>query len=561
MQLLIAKIILQSMNKNSLKIRPIRLGAIPIINRYIDKLGIESLFEGIVPIDSRDKIPVSKTLSIILRNIILERHPLYKIGDWALNKNLIHASQSNCMTDDRIGRSLDRLFRSDRASLITKVVIKAIDVFDISLERVHNDSTSVTLSGEYDNYTNTKAAKPKRGVNKDFRPDLRQLVFNLTVSADGAVPLYFKVLDGNTTDDTTHIRNWMSLRNIFGKSDFTYVADSKLCVRESMIFIDTEGGKFVTLLPKTRAEIGRFRDWIQTHTPQWQETSNEINPRNKNLPRRVFWTFDSPFNSSEGFRIIWIKSSLKQIDDEQRRAGRIASCEDKLNEISKKKHLNKEKLKKAVESVLTYYRVKSYFDWNISVIVDEQYKQERRGRPDDNTKYRKIRKEYYQITWCQNAQKILFDSRYDGIFPLISNNTDECAATILKMYKFQPRLEKRFEQLKTVYNVAPMFLKNPQRIEALLTLYFFCLLITSLIERTVRQEMVKKDIRSIPLYPEARKCKLPTADKILHLFDDIRLQYIMSGNQIVQTVEDQFSDVQQQVLKLLAIKPKTFFSA
>ncbi|HUU89030.1 MAG TPA: IS1634 family transposase [Candidatus Glassbacteria bacterium] len=547
------------MGKNTLSIIPVRLGAMPVVEKFIDKLGIEKLFEEIVPTDRRDKIPVCKTLSIILRNIILERHPLYKIGDWSLRKNLIQPYQSDCMTDDRIGRSLDRLFRSDRASLITKVVLKAIDAFTISIDRIHNDSTSVTLNGEYGNYTDTKAAKPKHGKNKDFRPDLRQLVFSLTVSADEAVPIHFKVWDGNTTDDTTHLRNWISLRNLIGKANFTYVADSKLCVRETMLFIDTEGGKFVTILPQTRAEIQRFRTWIQTHTPQWKTASKEINPRGEKLPLRIFWTFDSPFSSSEGFRIIWVKSSLKQIDDEQRRTDRITLCEEKLSEIAQKMYRNKEKLKKDVESLLTHYHTQSYFDWNISVVLEEQYKQARRGRPDKNSNYHKIIKKQYQLVWCLKTHQILFDSRYDGIFPLISNNTDESAANILKMYKFQPRLEKRFEQLKTVYRVAPVFLKNPKRIEALLTLYFFSLLITSLIERTVRVEMKKQNIPSIPIYPEDRLCKAPTTDKILHLFDDIRLQYITEGEKIIKTVEDEFSEIQKQVLTLLEINPKTFF--
>lgn len=547
------------MKSNPLSILPIRLGAMPIIDEYIKKLELEKLFEDSVKADPRDKIPVSKTLSIILRNIILERHPLYRIGHWAHKRNLISTSLRDCMTDDRIGRSLDRLFHSDRASLLTKVVLKAIDSFDINIQRVHNDSTTVTLFGDYANYADVKSAKPKHGINKDHRPDLRQLLFSLTVSGDEAVPLYFKVWDGNITDDTTHLRNWMALRNLLGKSDFTYVADSKLCVRETMMFIDTEGGTFVTVLPETRAEIGRFKKWIQTNTPQWCQASKKPNPRGRDLPHRIFWTFDSPFSSSEGFRIVWIKSSLKQIDDEQRRVRRITACEDEFSAIAKKKHRNKEKLQKAVETVLNHYNTSQYFDWKISVLTEKQYKQTRRGRPDENTEYKKIIKEYYQLTWCQEPQAILFDTRYDGIFPLITNNIECIAADILDIYKFQPRLEKRFEQLKTVYQVAPVFLKNPQRIESLLLLYFFALLITALVERTVRTSMSEQGVESIPIYPEKRACKAPTADKILGLFDDIRLQHIMNGKNIVKSVADDFSDIQKQVLGLLAINKKLFF--
>lgn len=49
------------------------------------------------------------------------------------------------------------------------------------------------------------------GHNKDHRPDLRQLVWILTVSADGAVPLAHRVASGNTGDDTTHVPTWDEL--------------------------------------------------------------------------------------------------------------------------------------------------------------------------------------------------------------------------------------------------------------------------------------------------------------------------------------------------------------
>ena len=45
--------------------------------------------------------------------------------------------------------------------------------------------------------------------------------------------------------------------------------------------------------------------------------------------------------------------------------------------------------------------------------------------------------------------------------------------------------QKRFEQLKTVHEIAPVFLKNEARIEALFTVYFLALMVQALIERGV----------------------------------------------------------------------------
>lgn len=543
-------------------IRYIRVGALPIIQQVIDKLGIEDVFRQYVKHDTRDKLPVSKALASALCNVILERYPLYKMGHWATQRGLVTEELADCFNDDRIGRALDRLFVADRAAIIGAVALKAINAFSIDTSRLHNDSTSITLFGDYADYKDdVKAAKPAYGKNsKDHRPDLKQVVFSLTVAGDGAVPLYFKVWDGNTTDDTTHLSNWMSLRSLVGHAKFIYVADCKLCVKDTMQFIATEGGIFVTVMPQTRLEIERFQQWIQTNNPQWQESLRLPNTHDKNGPPRLFWTFESPFLSSEGFRIIWIKSSDKQFDDEQRRTGRIERTQDALTVLAAKAHRNHDRLLKAVNSVLQQNKTTEYFDYQIVKEVQESFKQSQRGRPTDKTVFRKIEKNVYRLTWCQKADRILYDTRYDGIFPLITNHQD-AAKEILKIYKYQPYLEKRHEQLKSVYAVAPIFLRNPQRIESLLLLYFLGMLITALIERKVRQEMENRNLDSIPIYPEGRLCKSPTADKLIEHFADVRLQYICQNQRVVQIVPDEFSKVQRLILDLIDLRHTTFFKS
>ena len=91
------------------------------------------------------------------------------------------------------------------------------------------------------------------------------------------------------------------------------------------------------------------------------------------------------------------------------------------------------------------------------------------------------------------------DARSDGTFPLLTN-TDLVPAQILEAYKAQPRLEKRFAQLKSVEGVTPMWLKSATRIEALLFLDFLALLVQALLEREVRQGMAAAGLDQLPLY-------------------------------------------------------------
>ena len=100
------------------------------------------------------------------------------------------------------------------------------------------------------------------GYNKDHRPDLKQLLYILTVARDGAVPLYFQVASGNVADDQTHRATWDLLCRLTGRRDFLYVADCKLASAENMAYIHQHQGRFLTVLPRTRSEDNAFRDLL-----------------------------------------------------------------------------------------------------------------------------------------------------------------------------------------------------------------------------------------------------------------------------------------------------------
>jgi hypothetical protein len=151
---------------------------------------------------------------------VVRHRPVYALGEWVAPHDPamlgLAAGDSSALNDDRAGRSLDRLFDTDRASLITETVLSVIRDFRVEVSRLHNDSTTVTLTGEYaqaDGRIRGGRATPAivQGHNKDHRPDLKQLPWILTVSADGAVPVAYRVVDGNTPDDLTHIPTWDEL--------------------------------------------------------------------------------------------------------------------------------------------------------------------------------------------------------------------------------------------------------------------------------------------------------------------------------------------------------------
>ncbi len=114
--------------------------------------------------------------------------------------------------------------------------------------------------------------------------------------------------------------------------------------------------------------------------------------------------------------------------------------------------------------------------------------------------------------------KVAYDAATDGCFPLVSNDRELSDAELLGAYRYQPNLQKRHHQLKSVLATAPVELKSPSRIEGLACCEFVALLCQCLIERELRAAMTRHGISELALYHEARASKAPTAARVFHLF-------------------------------------------
>ena len=178
-------------------------------------MDIGGITERFVPHDdARLRLAPAAVIGVVLRNILVGHRPVYALGEWAepFDEAVLGLAEGDiaALNDDRVGRMLDRLFDADRATMITEVVLGVCRRFEVDTSRLHNDSTTVTVTGaDYPGGGEERGgklvAKPTFGHNKDHRPDLRQLLFVLTVSGDGAVLIAYRVEDGNTSDDVTHI--------------------------------------------------------------------------------------------------------------------------------------------------------------------------------------------------------------------------------------------------------------------------------------------------------------------------------------------------------------------
>ncbi len=220
---------LQSPRPERFALHSERLGPLPLVNHFLERMGLPALLEKYVPTaDRRSAVTHAQALGVLLRSILVEREPVYRqqetVEGFAAGMFGIDAAQMARLSDDRIGRALDRLFDADRGALLTEVVLAVGQRFGVAFDRLHNDSTSIAFCGQYRSASG-RALRARTapaiafGFSKDHRPDLKQLLFILTVTAEG-VPASFRCADGNTSDSVTHVQTWEALRAVAGRPDF-----------------------------------------------------------------------------------------------------------------------------------------------------------------------------------------------------------------------------------------------------------------------------------------------------------------------------------------------------
>jgi transposase len=554
-------------------LRSSAVGALPILDHLLRRMRLEEFLQACLPAeDRRTKLAASKALLVLLRNLLLSREPIYGVGEWAAR----HApdllgltpAEIGLLNDDRVGRALDRLFAADVPSLVLTVATHVVKEFGVRLDELHNDSTTVSFCGAY-----ADASLPQRvlgrptlaitfGYNKDHRPDLKQLLFILTVSEDGGVPLHFRAESGNVVDDQTHRDTWDLLCQLTGRRDFLYVADCKLATSENMAYLHQRQGRFVTVLPRTRAEDAAFRDLVEkgqvTWRPLWKKTDDQGDLLD------CYTLSDQPATTAEGYRLVWYHSQRKAEMDAVARSGRIERALKQLAALREKlrsprtRYRQEAKVAEAVAEILQSCKAAPWIVTEVQPHSVETFHQDHRGRPGKDTRYVKKVVTRFDLACHIDDARVTADAASDGIFPLVSNVADLDELQLLHAYKRQPTIEKRFSQFKTDFEVAPVYLKAVHRIQALLAVYFLALLVEALLERELRQAMQAKGIEALPLYPEGRACRWPTARRVIDLFESVQRHTLTHRQRPAEVMVTELTRLQRRLLILLGLSTKDY---
>jgi len=252
------------------------------------------------------------------------------------------------------------------------------------------------------------------------------------------------------------------------------------------------------------------------------------------------------------------------LHQEQTRRERIARAVEELGDLKAKLRNPRTRIRspaevdRRIEEIVCAAGVPEYVRVERTSEEDHTFRQKTPGRPGPDTDFRRKTRRRHDIIWHIDELAIAYDRKSDGMYPLLTNDRSLSPGQVLEAHKGQPKIEKRFEQTKTVHEIAPVFLKNEARVEALFFLYFLGLLVQALIERELRKAMVRKGIEEIPLYPEERVSRRPTTEQVFRLFSLAQRHVLSNGGEQVKVFYVQLTELQREVLSLLGVPERAY---
>jgi transposase len=428
---------------------------------------------------------------------------------------------------------------------------------------VHFDTTSRSVWGEYQfAETQDLPFQVTYGYSKDKRPDLKQFVLS-TLCVERAVPIWGKPEDGNASDKTLNATLLSEITQLLARygvqpGAYIYIADAALVTADNLAALrDT---LFITRLPATYSECGRvIADAVARD--RWEEVGVLAQtPPTKHRPGTFYKVAEGSVTLyGQAYRAVVVHSSSQDQRRQQHLAREIqtsyATLEATVREATQQEYFCYADAEAAAAKLRA---LQSAYHW-VEVGVGE-YPTYGPGRPSSK-KPRVVKALRYglQVTLHERSEVIARKTQETGCFVLLTNvptagEMAPRARDVLRAYKEQHGIEQNFGFLKDPLIVNSLFLKKPERIEALGLVLLLALLLWRLVERTLRVHV--ETTETLLAGWDKKATQKPTAFMMMTKFAAVMVIKVGSQRQLVHPL----SMVQQQYLRALGV-PATYFTA
>ena len=431
------------------------------------------------------------------------------------------------LSDDLFATMLDRLWLAGCENFLSTIALTVRIVFDLPPNYVlHSDTTSHVLYGDYDSsedVSDPSLVLPTYGYSKDKRNDLKQIMTGMVTDGDGLIRISH-VLDGNTADCMYNHMMIKTLQEVYGDEfyRYTYIADSKMLNKKNLdlVFCDDKPVKIISRIPENFA--GKLAEKIRILAYEKQEWKSLgiccEHPAGKGKEPE-YWV--QTFKRSVFSFPVWIHI-YRSGDAERRLQSKIekdrATFESDLKILTDREFACEPDANTDLVAFLKTHS-KSFFSVSLSAVASVNEKNPV-GRPSAKPKAKQI-----EVVWAvtagqiiQNEKKIERQRQKDESFCLLTNIDPDTLESreILLRYKAQHKVENNFSVLKTPLLASTLFLEKPQRIEAMMTLLYFSVLMHGILQLISRTRIAACE-EAPPLGPQNRPLIRPKSETMLNI--------------------------------------------
>lgn len=549
-----------------------RLDHLPIAAAILRQLRVRELVDERVSHDPRERTTAGECLEALILTILTGHHTLYRCADrlepfdcslffdWGDRLETLH--------DKRLGKALDQVFRAGPQGLYAELVAQAIRAFELEVKAIHTDTTTARLHGAYwgsvepyDPEDPSAIPEVTYGHSKDHRPDLKQIVFGLSVSGDGGVPIHGRVASGNRADALEFRHALRQVAEVVpDPQQSVVVLDSKGFSGETMQLFREHRVGFVTLMPKS---VGLWGELLRRFDG---EDEGGVRPRQllrikheerefrgeKFLVEIARWEGRS-YTCSYSYedkatgvqheiplRALVVRSTAQREAKRETQSRALARERKALTGLIARSTKPTFRCQEDAEAAAERLRRKASVFFEVATRVHAEQRRVKRkgpGRPraEEETQFEEV--------WILEAE--LIEPAEERLTALLDR---ECSFVIVgcdehhltreaaprelfEFYSDQDKVEKVMHWLKGPLRVAPIFLELEERIAAMGLVYVVALMANALIQREARRRL---EAAETTMPGNKGFTAAPTTQVVFRLFEGIQVLHDpRSGRRVV----------------------------
>jgi transposase len=519
-----------------------------VVAGIMDSLGIPQYIDSVLPKTRQHKVSHGTAAkALILNGLGFNERRLFLMpeyfDDLATERLIGEGIKPEHLNQYLFGECLDSIAAYGPTRLFTGITLHIMNNLKFGTHRLHYDTTTINVTGEYDSAFNTRLIQIVRGRSKDHRNDLKQFIISLVTNQHG-IPLFMEPLSGNISDKKTLIRTIQEVRkNLIIDETVYHMADSAFYSADSISSLG-QLCFWITRVPETIKEA----QYIVTSEVVWTSCTD---------PRYSYAIFESSYGDVNQ-RWVLFNSTEQQKRSIQTQKRNITKLLEKDRTALKKLCVSGFACEADARKIVDKWMNKHprYLISDLTISVKNQRESGKRGRPKKDEPLEQV---YFVSCVIELNQEVITQEQEQmGRFILASNDTTIDPEMMLSYYKEQSVVERGFRFIKDKsFHASEVYLENENRIAALVMIMVLCLLVYSIVEWQFRNILKERKVTIRDQF--GKPTQKPRAKWVFFLFRRVRqIDLIVKKRKVIKLLN--LSEEIIDIAKLLGQEVEKYYS-